>query len=74
MDEPIIDIDLPNKYYVVAKCPGSESAGIVRNAVDFKRLLGGKLPPQSVGHGFPSETEARVYLTASGQPSPFEER
>ena len=74
VEEPVVDIDLPNKYFVVAKCSSFEGAKIVRSAADFKRLLGGKPSPSSVGHGFPSETEARVYLAASGRQIPFEEQ
>lgn len=74
VEEPILDIDLPNKYFVVAKCSSFEGAKIVRSSVDFKRLLGGGSAASAVGHGFPSETEARVYLVAAGRSTPLAEQ
>ena len=62
----IISIDLPNKYYVVFRGRGVEEPKILKSQAAFQRALQGLEPPEGVGHEFPSETEARAYLTAAG--------
>eukprot|EP00435_Cladocopium_sp_Y103_P010416 s233_g2.t1 len=74
VEEPVISIDLPNNFFAVVRCSSFEGAKIIRSAGEFKRILGSRSTPSAVGHGFPSETEARVYLVASGQDCPVEDR
>eukprot|EP00435_Cladocopium_sp_Y103_P048611 s643_g14.t1 len=65
-DYTIVSSDLPNKYHVVLRGRGLEEPRVYKNQVDFRKALQGLSPPLGVGHEFPSETEARAYLTAAG--------
>ena len=64
--EPIISIDLASKYHVVLRGRGVTEPKIFKSLLEFQKALQGLAPPQGVGHEFPSETEARAYLTAAG--------
>ena len=56
-----ISIDLPSSYFVVLRGHNVTEPRILRSARDYNRILEGNEIP-GVGHSFPSETEARVYL------------
>lgn len=64
--EPIVAIDLAAKYFVVLRGVGFTEPKTLRSAEGFKKVFKGRGPPFEVGHEFPSETEARAYLTAAG--------
>ena len=64
--EPVIAIDLPAKYWVVLRGRGYSSPRTLRNPAQYQRAFSGIGAPAEVGHEFPSETEARAYLTAAG--------
>eukprot|EP00435_Cladocopium_sp_Y103_P061892 s916_g23.t1 len=67
-DEPIISCDLPSNFFVVLRGVNISEPKILRSARAFHQALeGAELP--GVGHDFPSETEARVYLAAAGRSS-----
>ena len=59
-------IDLPPKYFVVLRGNGFSEPKTLRWAVEFKKVFKGRGAPFEVGQEFPSETEARAYLTAAG--------
>ena len=62
----VVSIDLPAKYYVVLRGNGVSEPKTLRSYVEFKKAITGRGPPEEVGCEFPSETEARAYLTAAG--------
>lgn len=64
--EPIVSIDLPINYYVVARAQGVSEPRILRSQKDYRRSFAGLGPPEEIGCEFPSETEARAYITALG--------
>lgn len=55
--ELVISIDLPATYFVVVKAKNQRSC-----AVRLQEVLSGA----ELGNEFPSETEARAYITALG--------
>lgn len=64
--EVILSIDLANKYFVVLRGRGISGPRIFKNSADFVKATEGQEPLAAVGHEFPSETEARAYITAAG--------
>ena len=64
--EVILSIDLANKYFVVLRGRGISDPRIFKTRVDFVKAIEGMEPSAAVGHEFPSETEARAYITAAG--------
>ena len=62
----VVSIDLPAKYFVVLRGKGVSEPTTLRSYVDYKKAFTGRGPPEEVGCEFPSETEARAYLTAAG--------
>eukprot|EP00435_Cladocopium_sp_Y103_P017795 s4315_g4.t1 len=65
-EEQVVSIDLPAKYWVVLRGRDYPEPKTLRNPIEFKKVFTGRGPPFEVGHEFPSETEARAYLTAAG--------
>lgn len=65
----IVELDLPSKFFVVLQGRGVREAKILRSAKDFKELSEVVSGPPFVGHGFPSETEAKVYIAGAGRAS-----
>ena len=59
-------IDLPNKFYVVIKGPGISSPRVFTSSKDFFAAVGTLEGSDSVCHGFPSKTEAQIYLAGAG--------
>lgn len=69
-EEPVVDIDLPNNHFAIVRSQVfGEGPRIIRSAADFKKILGTRCSPPPVGHGFPSGTEARIYVAAANQGS-----
>ena len=54
-------IDLSLKYFVEVRGEGLQEPRITRSPQEFNRFIAG---PRALGRGFPSETEATVYLDA----------
>jgi hypothetical protein len=65
----IVELDLPSKFFVVLQGRGVREVKILRSAKDFKDLSEASVGPVFVGHGFPSETEAKVYIAGAGRAS-----
>ena len=63
-EEPIISIDLPANFFVVLRGTSLRTPKILRCRRDFAREIEGA-EERGVGHDFPSETEARVYLAGA---------
>lgn len=63
--ELILPIDLPSKFFAVAQGSGLQEPKILRSTFDFKQALKPAPGVVPVGHEFPSETEAIVYLAAA---------
>lgn len=72
-EEPVISIDLPANYFVVLRGNNISGPKILRSRRDFARVLEGAEEP-GIGHEFPSETEARVFLAGAGRRLPLELR
>ena len=60
----VAPIDLPYKFFAVVRGVGVDEPKIFRSPKDFEKAAGPLAGPRAIGQGFPSETEARVYLEA----------
>jgi hypothetical protein len=67
IEEPVIALDLLNNVWAVLRGRGISKPKIMRSQRGFKELLEARSGFTLVGHGFPSETEARrVYIAGAG--------
>ena len=67
IEEPVIALDLLNNFWAVLRGRGISKPKIMRPQRGFKELLEARSGFTLVGHGFPSETEARrVYIAGAG--------
>ena len=62
---PSQPIDLSNSIYVVLRAPGLAQPVICTKASDYRFLLQ-DFQQNSLSHGFPSQSEARVYCLGAG--------
>ena len=60
-------IDLGNRSYVVLRAPGIDSPQIFSTSAQFHRAVGDLAGTDTVCHGFPTKTEAEVYIAGSEQ-------
>ena len=60
-----VRLDIPSRVYPVLGGPGVQPA-VYRAYRDVARVLGPLSSSRGVFHGFPSETEAEVYVVAAG--------
>lgn len=72
-EEPVISIDLPANFFVVLRGANISEPKILRSRREFSRALEGSEEP-GIGHEFPSETEARVFLAGARRSLPLELR
>lgn len=67
-------LDLRTRFYAVAVCDSLDSPVIFKSSGSYFRTVGDLSTSDSISHGFPSELEARVYLSGAGFSEPFEVR
>ena len=60
-------IDLGNRSYVVPRTPDIDSPQIFSTSAQFHRAVGDLAGTDTVCHGFPTKTEAEVYIAGSEQ-------
>ena len=58
-------LDLSNSCYVVLKAEGFETPLLCLRASDYRSVVG-QFQPGTLSHGFPSQSEAKVYCAAAG--------
>ena len=63
-------IELPNRYWCVAFCEHLAGPRVFTTSGAFFAAVGRVQGSNTICHGFPSETEARVYFEASGATYP----
>ena len=63
-------IDLRPRFYAVLRASGLSEPTIFRSAGSYFRCIGDFDSSDSISHGFPSETEAKIYLEAAGVTDP----
>lgn len=66
-DCSVVDLDLPSSYFVVLQARGVSETRVLRSRREFKDLAEQPTGPFFVGHGFPSETESKVFIAAAGR-------
>ena len=64
--QQVVAIDLAPKYFVVLRGKGVKEPKTLRSYAEYQKAITGRGAPEEVGCEFPSETEARAYLTAAG--------
>lgn len=64
--EIVVALDLSNHFWAVLQGRGISEPKILRSQEEFKDLAEARTGPPFVGHGFPSETEARVCIAGAG--------
>lgn len=62
---PSKPLDLSNSCYVVLKAEGFETPLLCLRASDYRAVVG-QFQPGTLSHGFPSQSEAKVYCAAAG--------
>ena len=67
VEESVVAIDLSSGFWAVLQGRGIVEPKILRSHREFKELADSTTGPPFVGHGFPSETEARVYIAGAGR-------
>lgn len=65
----VVDLDLPSSYFVVLRGRRVVEPKVLRSKREYKDLAECSVACGFIGHGFPSETESRVYLAAAGRAS-----
>eukprot|EP00435_Cladocopium_sp_Y103_P029245 s568_g7.t1 len=63
----VVELDLPSTYFVVLQGRGVTETKVLRNRKEFLDLSKAQSGPPFVGHGFPSETETRVFIAGAGR-------
>ena len=63
----VVELDLASSYFVVLQGRGISETKIPRNRREFKDLAEARTGPVPVGHGFPTETESRVFIAWAGR-------
>eukprot|EP00435_Cladocopium_sp_Y103_P062100 s1156_g23.t1 len=63
----VVDLDLPNNFFVVLRGKDISEPTILRRVQEFRRIAAEEFGQTFVGHGFPSETESRVYIAGAGR-------
>lgn len=64
-------IDLGNRVYVVIRCARFECPRIFRSSQSFHSAVGRLENTDTICHGFPTDTEAAIYLEAAGEELPL---
>eukprot|EP00435_Cladocopium_sp_Y103_P049942 s630_g15.t1 len=64
-------LDLRSRFYAVVKCEGVDCPVVYRSSASYWRAIGSFTNSSSISHSFPSELEARAYLSAAGFSEPF---
>lgn len=59
-------IELPNRYWCVLSCQGLSCPRVFTTSRQFFAAVGQVEGSTTVCHGFPSETESRIYFEAAG--------
>ena len=59
-------LDFPTKYWVVLRSPRCQTPRLFQTFALLEREAGSLDSPGTIGHGFPTETEAFFYLESSG--------
>lgn len=62
---PSLPIDLQNQFYVVLRAEGCDCPLLFAKASDYRAAVG-DFKEGTLSHGFPSETEAKIYCQGAG--------
>ena len=64
-------LDLRARYYAVVRCDRVDCPVVFRSSGSYWSAIGSFANSNSISHSFPSEVEAKAYLTAAGFSEPF---
>lgn len=62
---PSQPVDLANSCYIILKADGYQTPLLCLRAADYRAVVG-QFRPGTLSHGFPSQSEAKVYCAAAG--------